>query len=97
MTESGFIHAVDTTDAGESMYYLTSAGLYHYKFGGSLMEQMIDGEMNSLGAPAFYPIALAVLDEQNILVAANDENASSAMGISLLKFAYSAESIPTST
>lgn len=91
VTESGFIHAVDTTDAGESMYYLTSAGLYHYKFGGSLMEQMIDGEMNSLGAPAFYPIALAVLDEQNILVAANDENASSAMGISLLKFAYSAE------
>lgn len=91
VTESGIIHAVDSADAGESMYYLTSAGVYHYKFGGSLMEQMIDGEMNSLGAPAFYPIALAVVDEQNLLVAANDANANSATGISLLKYAYSAE------
>ncbi len=91
VTESGLIHAVDTTDAGESIYYLTSAGVYHYRFGGSLMEQMIDGEMNSLGAPAFYPIALAVVDEQNLLVAANDESASSATGISLLKYTYSAE------
>lgn len=91
VTESGLIHAVDTTDAGESIYYLTSAGVYHYKFGGSLMEQMIDGEMNSLGAPAFYPIALTVLDEQNLLVAANDANATSDMGISLLKYTYSAD------
>lgn len=91
VAESGMIHAVDTIDAGESMYYLTDAGLYHYKFGGSVMEQIIDGEMNSLGAPAFYPIALAVLDEQNILVAADDANATSPTGISVMKYTYSAD------
>lgn len=89
--ESGIIHAMDATDAGESMYYLTSAGVYHYKFGGSVMEQLIDGEMNSMGAPAFYPIAMAVLDEQNLLVAANDANAASPTGISILKYTYSAD------
>lgn len=89
VSESGLIYAVDTTDAGESMYCLTKAGVFHYKFGGSLVEQLIDGDMNSLGSPAFYPIALTVLDEQNLLVAANDENATT--GISLLKYTYSAE------
>lgn len=89
--ENGLIHAVDTTDAGESFYYLSSSGLYHYKFGGSITEQLIDGGMNSLGAPAFYPIALTMMDEQNLLVAANDPYAVSGLGISLLKYTYSAD------
>lgn len=91
VAESGFFNAVDSTDAGESIYYLTGKGLFHYKFGGSVMEQLIDGSMNSLGAPAFYPIALAMLDEQNLLVAANDTNSDSVGGISLLKYTWSAD------
>ena len=89
--ENGLIHAVDSTDAGESLYYLNSSGLYYYKFGGSITEQLIDGGMNSLGAPAFYPIALTMMDEQNLLVAANDPYAVSGLGISLLKYTYSAD------
>lgn len=89
LSESGSINAVATLDGGESFYYLTSQGLYHYKFGGSVMEQVIDGGMNSLGAPAFYPIALAMIDEQNLLVAANDENSDSPTGVSVLKYTYS--------
>jgi len=88
--KNGMIHAVDTTDGGESFYYL-DGGLYHYKFGGSIMEQLIDGEMSSLGAPAFYPIALTMMDDQNLLVAANDPYAVSGLGISLLKYTYSAD------
>lgn len=91
VADSGFFNAVDSTDDGESIYYLTGKGLFHYKFGGSVMEQLIDGSMNSLGAPAFYPIALAMLDEQNLLVAANDENAEAAGGVSLLKYTWSAD------
>lgn len=91
VAESGRLDAVDTIDAGEGMYYLTSGGLYHYKFGGTVMEQLIDGTMNSLGAPAFYPIALTMLDEENLLVAANDINSSSPGGIALLKYTWSAE------
>lgn len=91
VAESGFLNAVDSTDAGESIYYLTGKGLFHYKFGGSVMEQLIDGTMNSLGAPAFYPAALTMLDEQNLLVAANDINSEAGAGMALLKYTWSAD------
>lgn len=91
IAESGFFDAVDSADNGESIYYLTGGGLYHYKFGGSVMEQLIDGSMNSLGAPAFYPIALTMLDEENFLVAANDINSDALGGIALLKYSWSAD------
>lgn len=89
--ENGMFNAIDTTDAGESVYYLSKGGLYHYKFGGSVMEHLIDGTMNSLGAPSFYAIALTMIDDQNLLVAANDINAESPGGIEILKYTYSAD------
>ncbi len=55
------------------------------------MEQLIDGNMNSLGAPACYPIALTMIDGQNLLVAANDTNATSGTGIAVYKYTYSAD------
>lgn len=91
VAESGFFNAVDSLDAGENIYYLTQKGLFHYKFGGSVMEQLIDGTMNSLGAPAFYPAALTMLDEQNLLVAANDLNTGAGAGMALLKYTWSAD------
>ena len=91
VSESGSFTAMDTMDQGESVYCLSGGGLYHYKFGGSVVEQLIDGSMNSLGGPSFYAAALTMLDEQNLLVAASDSNADSASGIVLLKFTYSAD------
>lgn len=89
--ENGFFSAVDTMDAGESVYCLSSGGLYHYKFGGSVMEQLIDGSMNSLGSPGCYPLALTMIDEQNLLVAANDSNSDAALGMVVLRYTYSAD------
>ncbi len=91
LAENGNITAMDTINEGESLYYLTMKGLYHYKFGGSVLEQLIDGDMNSLGAPAFYPITLAAVDEQEFLVAANDPYVNEAGGIALLRYTYSAD------
>ncbi len=91
VAEAGLFQAMDTLNEGESVYGVASGGLYHYKFGGSVMEQLIDGSMNSMGAPSFYPIALTMLDEQNLLVAANDANSDSPTGIALLKYTYSAD------
>lgn len=91
VSESGEFTAVDAVGAGESMYCLTGNGLYRYKFGGSVIEQLIDGAMNSLGAPAFYPIALAMLDEENYLVAANDLNSDALGGMELLRYTWSAD------
>ncbi len=89
VAESGFFHAVDSMDAGESIYYLTGKGLFHYKFGGSVMEQLIDGSMNTLGSPAFYPGALTMIDEQNLLIAANDANSEVGDGMVLLRYTWS--------
>lgn len=89
--ENGFFSAVDTLDAGESIYCLSTGGLYHYKFGGSVMEQLIDGRMNSLGAPWCFPAALAMVDEENLLVAANDPNSNSIAATEVWKYTYSTD------
>lgn len=91
--EAGLFQAVDTMDAGESIYCLSSGGVYHYNFGGSVMEQVVDGKMNSLGAPAFYPIALTMMDEENFLVAACDSYSDSSTGIALFKYTYSPDTL----
>lgn len=89
--ENGFFSAVDTLDAGESIYCLSTGGLYHYKFGGSVMEQLIDSNMNSLGAPWCFPAALAMVDEENLFVAANDPNSNSIAATKIWKYTYSAD------
>ncbi len=89
IAESGYFRAVDSLDSGKEMYWLTNKGLYHYTFGGSVMEQVIDGSLNSLANPSFYVMKLLMLDEKNLLVAANDSN--SLTGVTLAKFSYSAD------
>lgn len=89
ISEKGTFSAVDTIDEGEGIYCLSRGGLYHYKFGGSVLEQLIDGTMNSLGSPSFYAQAMTMLDDQNLLVAANDENSNTAGGMVVLKYTYS--------
>lgn len=89
ISENGTFTVIDTTDNGESIYGLSRGGLYHYKFGGSVLEQLIDGTMNSLGGPSFYAGALTMLDEQNLLVAANDTSSGSSGGMVMLKYTWS--------
>ena len=91
ITESGYFLAVDSLDGGKGMYWLSSKGLFHYMFGGSVMEQLMDGSLNSLANPSFYVNRLLMLDEQNLLVAANDSSSSSPTGVVLVKFTYSAD------
>ena len=91
ITESGYFLAVDSLDGGKGMYWLSSKGLFHYTFGGSVMEQLMDGSLNSLANPSFYVNRLLMLDEQNLLVVANDSSSSSPTGVVLVKFTYSAD------
>lgn len=90
-SENGVFSAIDTLDGGESIYILSQGGMYHYKFGGSVMEHIIDGNMNSLGEPSFMPIALAMIDDQNLLVAAKNKHASYETGVCVVKYAYSTD------
>lgn len=88
-TESGMIRAADTLDAGESIYYVTEQGMYHYRFGGSVVEQLIDGELNSLGSFSVDVGSLLMLDERNLLAAKSDGNEEAGSRAGILKFAYS--------
>ncbi len=89
LTESGMIRAADTLDAGESIYYVTEQGMYHYRFGGSIVEQLIDGELNSLGSFSVDVGSLLMLDERNLLAAKSDGNEEAGSRAGILKFAYS--------
>lgn len=89
--QNGFFSAIDTLDGGESIYCLSKGGVFYYKFGGSVMEQLIDGSMNSLGVPSFALKALAMIDEQNLLVAAENTDSSSGSRACILKYTYSAD------
>ncbi len=91
MSESGRFYAVDSIDGGESAYFLSKGGLYHYAFGGSVAEQLADGSLNSLGSPSCYPISLVMLGEREFLVAANDSSFGTATGVVLLRYTYSAD------
>ena len=90
LAESGGVRLVDTLDDGESIFYLSEQGMYHYRFGGSIVEQLIDAGLNSLGNPSIYVTSLIILDDQNMLVAETytDDDAKPKAG--LLKFTYSA-------
>ena len=89
LTESGMIRAADTLDAGESIYYVTEQGMYHYRFGGSVVEQLIDGELNSLGSFSVDVGSLLMLEERNLLAAKSDGNEEAGSKAGILKFAYS--------
>lgn len=91
ITESGYFQAVDSLDNGEGMYWLTSKGLYHYTFGGSVIEQIMDGSLNSLANPSFFVSSLLMVDEQNFLVVANDSSSDSPTGIAIVRYTYSAD------
>ncbi len=89
LTGSGMIRAADTLDAGESIYYVTEQGMYHYRFGGSVVEQLIDGELNSLGSFSVDVGSLLMLEERNLLAAKSDGNEEAGSKAGILKFAYS--------
>ncbi len=59
------------TEKGRIMF-ANKEGLFHFKLGGSVTEQLMDSSMTSLGSgnTVFYDIA--VLDQNNIFIAANN-------------------------
>lgn len=90
LAESGGVYLVDTLDDGESIFYISEQGMYHYRFGGSVVEQLIDAGLNSLGNPSTYTTSLIMLDDQNLLVAENNTDIDGKSKAGLLRVTYSA-------
>lgn len=76
------------SDDGKSLYYADSKGACHYTFGGSVVEQIMDGSLNSLSSPDISKAGMVVLDDGSIFVAAN-QNDNSGTEPKLLKYTYS--------
>lgn len=65
-----------------SVYVAGESGLYRHVIGGSMMEQVIDGALSSLGTPSHDILAMIVNDQSEFLTVYNDG--------SIVKFVYDA-------
>lgn len=57
----------------DDYYYITPKGLNHFQSGGSLMETVIDGSLNSIGIEGIQYAALMIGDEQDYTVLFADD------------------------
>ena len=79
-------------DEGDSLFFTDSSGLYRYSFQGSVVEQVIDGSLNSISSPDTYLVSMERDKDGNFYLAVTD-------GVSgegkLLKYVYSADTPAT--
>ena len=79
-------------DEDDSLFFADSSGLYRYSFKGSVVEQVIDGSLNSIGSPDTYLVSMESDKDGNFYLAVTD-------GVSgegkLLKYVYSADTPAT--
>lgn len=79
-------------DEGDSLFFTDSSGLYRYSFQGSVVEQVIDGSLNSISSPDTFLVSMERDKDGNFYLAVTD-------GVSgegkLLKYVYSADTPAT--
>ena len=73
-------------DEEDSLFFAERDGLYRYSFGGSIVEQVIDGSLNSIGSPDTALVSLARDEEGNFYLASMDSTTGKGR---LLKYVYS--------
>lgn len=72
-----------------TVYFANQEGLYRYRAGGSVIEQLADGKLNSLAKPSISLFGMMALGDGSFLLSVVDE-----MNPKLLHLVYD-ESIPT--
>ena len=72
-----------------SLFFAESAGVYRYSFGGSVVEQVIDGDLNRISSPDTGLVAMCQDQEGNIYLAIQDTSAVSGYTGKILKYVYS--------
>ena len=73
----------------DGIFYADSRGIYHYAFGGSVVEQIIDGSLNSISSPSMTYVKLETDQEGRFYLAAIDYERSPSARI--LRYEYSAD------
>lgn len=74
-------------DEDDSVFYLEHDGMYRYSFGGSVVEQVIDGALNSIGSPG-TGFTSAARDENVFYIGACDSSSGELKG-KLYRYVYS--------
>lgn len=74
-------------DEEDSIFYLDHDGLYRYSFGGSVIEQVIDGALNSISSPS-TGFTSAVRDEDSFYISSSDSSSGELKG-KLCRYVYS--------
>lgn len=86
---SGMVDGLIAVGQENDYYHLSSVGLSHFQSGGSIMETIIDGKLNSIGLEGIWYRALLIGDAQDYTVLYRDEN-----NYELAHFTYDSE-VPT--
>lgn len=79
-----FIAGVSDESKEGGVYYLDRQGLFHQKWDGSVVEQLMDGELSSLADPATFLNAFVMLDSEHFLAAV-----SGGSGVKLIQYSWS--------
>ena len=77
-------------DEKDSLFYADSSGLYRYVFGGNMLEQLVDGSLNSLSAPDNNFKTMTQDADGRFYISENDFSSGSGEG-KVVAFTYSAD------
>lgn len=75
-------------DEEDSLFYAEDGGVYRYSFKGSVVEEIIDGNLNSLSSPDISLVAMNRDQDGNIYVAVQDSAADMGHMGRVLKYTY---------
>lgn len=75
-----------TGDGEDTLYYCNDQGLFRHKINGTVCEQVIDGELTSLGSPGTGLVDMTMVSGQEFIVAASTNGGEA---YQLLRFTYS--------
>ncbi|WP_274422639.1 ABC transporter substrate-binding protein [Blautia sp. XA-2221] len=82
-------------DEKDSIFYTDDKGIYRYSFGGSVVEQVIDGKLNRISSPDISLISMVRDKDGNFYLAVQDSAADMGNSGKILKYAYSPDTPAT--
>lgn len=82
-------------DEEDSIFYTDDKGMYRYSFGGSVVEQVIDGNLNRISSPDISAISMVRDKDGNFYLAVQDSAADMGSSGKILKYAYSPDTPAT--
>lgn len=82
-------------DEEDSIFYTDDKGMYRYSFGGSVVEQVIDGNLNRISSPDISLVSMVRGKDGNFYLAVQDSSADMGRSGKLLKYAYSPDTPAT--